>query len=107
MALVAAAAIGAAGIAARAAASAAPAAVAAATGAAPAATGAVAASAATPARSALLPRLGFIHGQGPALVIVIVQLLDGLLRLRVVFHLHEAEAARASGLAVGNHLSAA
>src|SRR5207245_5752193 len=33
--------------------------------------------------------------------------LDGLLRLRVVFHLHEAEAARASGLAVGNHLSAA
>src|SRR5438876_7845050 len=103
--LVAAAAIGAAGIAAWTAASPAAAPAAAVTAPTAGATTAVAAPAA--ARTALLLGLGFVDGQGPALVIEVVQFLDGLLRLRVVLHFDEAEAARASRLAVGDHLSAA
>src|SRR5262245_27424087 len=65
-----------------------------------------AATATTAAGAAFLARLGLVDCQGPALVVEVIQALDGLLRLRVVFHLDEPEAARPAGLAVGDHLDA-
>src|SRR6516225_11793317 len=74
-----------------------------ATTAAPAATIA-AATAAAATGGALRARPGFVNRQGPAVVVEAVQRFDGLLGLAVVFHFHKAEATRAPGLLVRDHL---
>src|SRR5262249_33995185 len=71
------------------------------------ASAAVPTAAAIPAATAaaVLPGLGLVDGQGPAVDLLAAQPGDGRLRLLVGAHLHEAEPLRAPGVAVGDHLS--
>ena len=53
-----------------------------------------------------LARTGFVDGKTSAAVLLVMQRPDGLLRLGVGVHLDETEAFAATGLAVGDDLSA-
>src|SRR4051794_28654465 len=64
------------------------------------------AAATTAATAAIFPRLGFVHGQVPPVMVPIVEPLDGRLGLGVGAHLHEAEPLRAVRLAVDDDLGA-
>lgn len=67
----------------------------------------VAATAATvAATAAVLARTRFVHGQGAALQVGAVEGGDSRLRLRLVRHLHEAEAPCPAGVPVGRDAGA-
>src|SRR5262245_19928361 len=62
----------------------------------------VAVAATATAATALLTGTSLVDDEGPAFEFGAVEVLDGL--VRAIGHFHEAKAARAAGLAVGNDL---
>jgi hypothetical protein len=82
------------------------AAVTAATTTATATTTAAAAVTTTTATTAIFTRLSFIHGESPAIVFLIVQPVDGCLRLSFGVHFDKAETLAPARSAVLNYLRA-
>src|SRR5262249_34359585 len=74
--------------------------------AAPAAAAPPAAAVAAPAARTRLAGLGLVDREATAVVLLVVQALDGRLRLGVAAHLHEAEALAAARVTVLDHLGA-
>src|SRR4051812_13394687 len=67
---------------------------------------AVPAAVATPCATSapVFPRLGFVHGQPPAIRFLVGEPLDGRLGLRVAVHLDKAEPLGPAGVPVRNDL---
>src|SRR5205085_533706 len=76
---------------------------AAATTAASAASASTSAAISSAAALALRALAGFAHHESPAAAILAVQAVDRSAHVSVVGHLHETEAARATGLSIHNH----
>jgi hypothetical protein len=67
------------------------------------------ASAATVASStsaSVFPGLGFVHGESPTIVLLVMETIDGGQGLGLGVHLHEAESLAPAGVAVLDHLGA-
>jgi hypothetical protein len=70
------------------------------------ATTTAAAAVTTTATTAIFTRLSFVHGEAPAIVLLIVQPVDGCLRLSFGVHFDKAETLAPARSAVLNYLRA-